>query len=162
MQLKRGLDGFWVAHPAFVRPGIALVAAWRAQQRGEPSRLAELVRALVPDPSEHPALLQFVAAEDVAGLEPGDPLYPRRVLAADIDPKRVPSNADDAEVAYNIFQALQYLADWLSGNGCVALPALLRNANGKDIFVRVHPPARHPAAAAVICKSIDALVTVTS
>ena len=38
---------------------------------------------------------------------------------------------------YNIFQALQYLADWLCGNGCVALPAKLINQTGEDVFVRI-------------------------
>ena len=48
-QLKRGLDGFWVAHPDFVRIGIALVEAWK-QQQADPSGtvLHDLVRALVP------------------------------------------------------------------------------------------------------------------
>ena len=32
-QLRRGLDGFWVAHPSFVRIGVALVAAWRRRER---------------------------------------------------------------------------------------------------------------------------------
>ena len=47
------------------------------------------------------------------------------------------ANHDPREVRYNIFQALQYLADWLSGNGCVALPAVLQNQSGEDVFVRI-------------------------
>ena len=60
-QLKRGLDGFWVAHPDFVRIGIALVEAWK-QQQADPSGtvLHDLVRALVPIESEHAPLLAFI------------------------------------------------------------------------------------------------------
>ena len=39
-------------------------------------------------------------------------------LAADIAVSDVIENHDPEEVRYNVFQALQYLADWLSGNGC--------------------------------------------
>jgi malate synthase len=46
------------------------------------------------------------------------------------------ANDDPEEVRYNIFQALQYLADWLRGNGCVALPAKLK-LGSKPVFVRV-------------------------
>jgi hypothetical protein len=49
----------------------------------------------------------------------------------------VVANHDPEEVRYNVFQALQYLADWLSGNGCVALPATLRSARGETVAVRV-------------------------
>ena len=41
------------------------------------------------------------------------------------------------QVRYNIFQALQYITDWLGGNGCVALPASLTNKSGKKVFVRI-------------------------
>ncbi|MGB0639858.1 MAG: hypothetical protein ACPGTU_11025, partial [Myxococcota bacterium] len=34
-------------------------------------------------------------------------------------------------------QALQYLADWLRGNGCVALPAKMKNGSGETVFVRI-------------------------
>ena len=59
---------------------------------------------------------------DVEGLPADDPLYLRGVLAADLKESDVIANNDEAEVRYNIFQALQYLADWLCGNGCVAYP----------------------------------------
>jgi malate synthase len=59
------------------------------------------------------------------------------VLAADLGTSQVIANHDPAEVRYNIFQALQYLADWLTGNGCVALPATLRRATGEKVFVRI-------------------------
>ncbi|MBC7980867.1 MAG: hypothetical protein H7Y36_09920, partial [Armatimonadetes bacterium] len=120
-QLKRGLNGFWVAHPAFVRTGLAMMEAWR---RGKET-LTQLVKALVPDSSEHGPLLDFVFADDAGGLDADDPRYLRSVLAANIGISEVIANDDPQEVRYNIFQALQYLCDWLSGNGCVALPATM-------------------------------------
>ena len=59
------------------------------------------------------------------------------MLAADIEVSDVIANHDELEVRYNVFQALQYLADWLCGNGCVALPAQLTNRNGEPVFVRI-------------------------
>eukprot|EP00903_Cladosiphon_okamuranus_P003567 g3565.t1 len=132
-QLKRGLNGFWVAHPAFVRTGLALVEAWR---RGAET-VTELIKTLVPDPLEHAPLLRFVFSEDAAGLDHTDPNYARGVLAATIEVSDVIANDDPEEVRYNIFQALQYLCDWLCGNGCVALPTTMENAKGETVFVRV-------------------------
>ncbi len=137
-QMKRDLDGFWVAHPDFVRIGIALVEAWRRYDANpEDAALADLVCALVPDPVEQAPLLAFVFGEDVPGLELEDPRYPRAVLAATLPVSTVIANDDPEEIRYNIFQALQYLADWLLGNGCVALPATLTNARGQKIPVRI-------------------------
>ena len=136
-QLKRGLDGFWVAHPDFVRIGIALVEAWRQQQAAPTSTvLHDLVRALVPLESEHPALLAFIDGPDIEKLDESDSRYLRAVLASEIGLSPVIANDDPEEVRYNIFQALQYLADWLSGNGCVALPTKLKLGD-KPVFVRV-------------------------
>jgi malate synthase len=137
-QMKRGLDGFWVAHPDFVRIGIALVEAWRRHERdpSDPS-LSDLVQALVPDPVEQEPLLKFVFGPDVPGLAQDDPRYLRGVLAADIAVSEVIANDDPEEVRYNVFQALQYLAAWLGGTGCVALPATLTNARGEAVFVRI-------------------------
>ncbi|CAN0594658.1 unnamed protein product, partial [Laminaria digitata] len=132
-QLKRGLNGFWVAHPAFVRTGLALVEAWR---RGKDT-LTALIKALVPDPAEHVPLLDFVFSEDIKGLDTNDPRYLRSVLAATIEVSDVIANDDPEEVRYNVFQALQYLCDWLCGNGCVALPTTMDNAKGETVFVRV-------------------------
>ena len=137
-QMKRGLDGFWVAHPDFVRIGIALVQAWRRHERNpEDGSLHELIVALVPDPIEQEPLLAFVFGPDVPGLDAADPRYPRAVLAATLETSPVIANDDPEEVRYNIFQALQYLADWLMGNGCVALPASLRNQRGETVAVRI-------------------------
>ena len=137
-QLRRGLDGFWVAHPDFVRIGIALCEAWR-RRRQDPTdtTLFALIGALVPDPAEAPRLLAFLTSDDAPGLAPEDPRYLRAVLAAELGGSDVVANHDPEEVRYNVFQALQYLADWLSGNGCVALPASLRAANGEPVPVRV-------------------------
>ena len=137
-QLKRGLDGFWVAHPDFVRIGIALVQAWEeAQAASDNAVLHALVRALVPDAAEHDALIAFIDGPDIERLAEDDPLYLRAVLASNLGVSDVIANDDPEEVRYNVFQALQYLADWLRGNGCVALPATMTNASGETVFVRI-------------------------
>ena len=137
-QLKRKLNGFWVAHPAFVRPGIALVQAWGISAANSENRtLKALVKALVPDDLEYENLMEFIHSPDVPGLEKDDPLYGRGVLAASIAMSEVIANNDPEEVRYNVFQALQYITDWLSGNGCVALPATMTNAKGEKVFVRI-------------------------
>jgi malate synthase len=138
MQMKRGLDGYWVAHPDFVRIGIAVVEAWRRQERDPADdALVRLVCALVPDPAEQAPLLAFVAGPDAPGLAQDDPRYRRAVLAAELGGSSVIANHDPEEVRYNVFQAVQYLADWLCGNGCVALPATMRNARGEVVNVRI-------------------------
>lgn len=137
-QLKRGLDGFWVAHPDFVRTGIALVEAferWQADPQSDV--LARLIAELVPDPLERAPLLAFVEGDDVDGLQEDDPNYLRAVLAASIETSDIMANHDPREVRYNVFQAIQYLADWLRGSGAVALPATIKNARGEDVFVRI-------------------------
>jgi len=137
-QLRRGLTGFWVAHPDFVRVGIALVEAFRRLERDPAdSTLGRLVAELVPEAAEREVLASFLRAPDVPGLDEGDPRYLRAVLAADLAMSPVIRNDDPEEVRYNVFQALQYLADWLGGNGCVALPATLRDVHGEPVFVRV-------------------------
>jgi malate synthase len=138
-QLKRGLQGFWVAHPDFVRVGMALTQAWKEQQTaGKTSKiLSETIISLVPNPAEHTRLIEFAFGPDVPGLDHDDPLYPRAVLAATLEKSDVISNDDPREVRYNVFQALQYITDWLCGNGCVALPAAMTNADGESVFVRV-------------------------
>jgi malate synthase len=137
-QMKRDLDGFWVAHPNFVRIGLALVEGFkRHKENPDDTSLHELVCSLVPNPKEQESLLAFVFGPDVDGLEEDDILYERGVLAADIEVSDVIANDDEQEVRYNIFQAVQYLADWLCGNGCVALPAKMKNNDGEDVFVRI-------------------------
>lgn len=137
-QMKRGLDGFWIAHPDFVRIAVALVEAWRRRSRDPAdTTLTRLIAVLVPDPLELVRLQAFVEGPDIQGLDKDSPFYLRAVLAAEKDRSPVIANDDPEEVRYNIFQALQYLADWLCGNGCVALPAFMKNARGERVPVRI-------------------------
>lgn len=123
IQMKRGLSGFWVAHPDFVRLGLALVAGWKAyEEKKDFSKLQSLVTDLL-EPKYHKQILDFIVGPDVVGLDREDSHYPRSLLVADIKESSVIANNDPDEVRYNVFQSLQYLTDWLSGNGCVALPA---------------------------------------
>lgn len=121
-QMKRDLSGFWVAHPDFVRIGMALVQAWKVYQSGDKSKLESLVKALL-DEKYHAEILKFIYGPDIQGLDINDPLYPRSLLVADIKESNFIANNHPDEIRYNVFQSLQYLTDWLSGNGCVALPA---------------------------------------
>lgn len=134
-QLRRGLHGMWVAHPDFVRPGIALVRAWRRRERDplDPA-LHDLVRAWVPDAEDCARLLAFVDGPD-PGI--GNLHGARSLLAADLGQSQVIANHDPQEVRTNVVQALHYLTDWLRGNGCVALPATLRDARGNAVPVRI-------------------------
>jgi len=121
-QLKRNLSGFWVAHPDFVRLGMALVEAWKSYVKGDRAPLEAMVRSLLG--KEHQEeILGFIHGPDLVGLSLDDSLYPRSLLVADIKESSTIANNDPEEIRYNVFQSLQYLTDWLCGNGCVALPA---------------------------------------
>lgn len=120
-QMKRHLSGFWVAHPDFVRIGIALVIAWQKHATGQKEALRSLVEGLLVG-AHREEILRFIEAEDVAGLPMEDAGYVRSLIVADIKQSDFIANDDPEEIRYNVFQSLQYLADWLSGNGCVALP----------------------------------------
>jgi len=120
-QMKRGLDGFWVAHPDFVRLGLAMVEAWKFYKNGDPSKIESLVRSLLK-PAFQEEVLQFVFGPDVASLDPADARFGRALIVSDLKQSEVLANNDPEEVRFNVFQTLQYLADWLCGNGCVALP----------------------------------------
>ncbi len=124
-QMKRDLTGFWVAHPDFVRLGIALVEAWRQHAEGKSEALKELVTSLLQK-SYHKEILDFVFGDDIKGLDQDDPNYVRALMVADIKESDYIANNHPDEIRYNVFQSLQYLTDWLSGNGCVALPAIVR------------------------------------
>jgi allantoicase/malate synthase len=130
-QLKRGLTGFWVAHPDFVRLGMALVQAWRHHEQGDGGPLRAVVEGMLA-PARAARILEFIARPDVKGLDHEDPGYVRALLVADLEESKALPNGHPDEVRYNIFQALQYLADWLAGNGCVALPA---HVNGTPVRV---------------------------
>ncbi|WP_028581678.1 aldolase/citrate lyase/malate synthase family protein [Desulfogranum japonicum] len=123
-QFRRGLDGFWVAHPDFVRIGIALVQAWQAYSQGSQESLRQLINGVLAAPHNQ-EVLDFLELPDVESLDYDDPRFPRALIAADLAESATIANNDEQEVRYNIFQSLQYLADWLAGNGCVALPASL-------------------------------------
>jgi malate synthase len=139
IQLKRGLHGFWVAHPDFVRPGIALTWAWKKyNENTQNDDLKRLIEALLPEsPIEQSDIWDFILKEDDDIFEKDDPLYNRSLLAGNIQSSSICKNNDPEEVRYNIYQSLQYFVDWLGGNGCVALPATLRDRGGKEIFVRI-------------------------
>lgn len=130
-QMKRGLSGFWVAHPDFVRLGLALVSAWKLHSEGDPSKLEELVKSLLKE-KFHKEVLDFIHGPDIKGLDKCDPLYARSLIVADLKESTYIANNHPDEVRYNVFQSLQYLTDWLSGNGCVALPA---NVGGVPVRV---------------------------
>ncbi len=121
-QMKRDLSGFWVAHPDFVRIGVALTEAWKSYAEGKKENLETLVTSLLV-PKFHKEILDFIKGPDLAGLDIEDVLYPRSLLVADIKESNFIANNHPDEIRFNVFQSLQYLTDWLSGNGCVALPA---------------------------------------
>ncbi len=121
-QLKRDLSGFWVAHPDFVRLGLAMVEGWKLYLSGDKQKLETLVKELL-DPIHHKEILDFISGPDIEGLKTDDPLYKRSLLVADIKESTFIANNHPDEIRYNVFQSLQYITDWLSGNGCVALPA---------------------------------------
>jgi allantoicase/malate synthase len=121
-QFKRDLSGFWVAHPDFVRLGLALVEAWNIHKTGDSSKLDTLVTSLLHK-EHHQEILSFIHGADIQGLDKNDPLYPRSLIVADIKESTYIANNHPDEIRYNVFQSLQYITDWLSGNGCVALPS---------------------------------------
>jgi allantoicase/malate synthase len=124
-QMKRGLTGFWVAHPDFIRLGLALVQAWKLREAGEPAPLGQLCREILDEPHAR-EIEAFIERADIVGLTPGQPGYVRKLLVADLEQSDTIANHDPEEIRYNVFQSLQYLVDWLSGNGCVALPAIVK------------------------------------
>ena len=143
-QFFRGLDGFWVAHPDFVRLGIAIVAALRLENDSaaaaeENGHLFRLIDEVLTGEQDRADVKAFVRRGDrhIGVLNPSDPLYNRALLAADVEMSTHIANDDIEEVRYNVFQALQYLVDWLKGNGCVALPANLERSDGESVPVRV-------------------------
>ena len=123
-QLKRNLTGFWVAHPDFVRIGLALIEAWKQHVAGDTTRLERLVKDLL-DTKYHSEVLDFILGADIEGLSIDDPLYMRSLIVADVNESRYVANNHPEEIRYNVFQSLQYFTEWLCGNGCVALPALI-------------------------------------
>ena len=121
-QMKRDLSGFWVAHPDFVRLGLALVEAWKFHKNGDSSKLEKMVTSLLEE-KYHKEILDFIHGPDIKGLDKDDPMFPRSLIVADLKESDFIANNHPDEIRYNVFQSLQYITDWLSGNGCVALPA---------------------------------------
>jgi malate synthase len=120
-QFKRDLTGFWVAHPDFVRLGLALVEAWNIHKKGNSVPLHTMVTSLL-DKKYHQEILDFIKGPDFEGLNKNDPMYARSLIVADLKESNYIANNHPDEIRYNIFQTLQYITDWLTGNGCVALP----------------------------------------
>lgn len=121
-QMKRDLSGFWVAHPDFVRLGLALLEAWKFHAKGDSKKLETLVKELL-DEKYHKEILDFIHGPDIKGLDKENPMYARSLIVADMRESDFIANNHPDEIRYNVFQSLQYITDWLSGNGCVALPA---------------------------------------
>lgn len=130
-QLKRNLTGFWVAHPDFVRMGIALVLAWQEKENDQGLKLDRLLRALLSE-SHYLDVRKFIDSEDVKGLNKSDSNYVRSLIVADIKESDFIANNHPDEIRYNVFQCLQYVTDWLCGRGCVALPT---NISGTSVRV---------------------------
>jgi malate synthase len=125
-QLRRDLTGFWVAHPDFVRLGMALVEAWKRHQGGDSAPLFELIDGVLNERFQQ-EVREFIAAEDVGSFAKDHPQYVRSLLVADLKESDFIANNHPDEIRYNVFQTLQYLVDWLSGNGCVALPTVIES-----------------------------------
>jgi len=121
-QMKRNLSGFWIAHPDFVRIGMAIVESWKFYKTGDESKLKDLIDGLLND-KYRKEIWEFVKAQDITGLDLKDELYPRSLIVADMKESTFIANNHPDEIRYNVFQSLQYLTDWLTGNGCVALPS---------------------------------------
>ena len=130
-QLKRDLTGFWVAHPDFVRLGLAITEAWKLYAAGKQQPLFDLTKGIFID-KYRKEVDQFIRGDDIVGLDKTNPNYVRSLLVADIKESDYISGNHPDEIRYNVFQSLQYLTDWLSGNGCVALPTIIN-----DIPVRI-------------------------
>lgn len=124
-QMKRNLSGYWVAHPDFIRIGIAIVEAWKFYAKGEEEKLKGIIDGLLNEKYAK-EIWDFVKSEDIESLDIDDPMYARKLIVADIKESDFIANNHPDEVAYNVFQMLQYLTDWLSGNGCVALPTQIQ------------------------------------
>jgi malate synthase len=125
-QLRRDLTGFWVAHPDFMRLGLSIVEAWN-QSRNDPQKtnLTQLIRDVLQAPFAD-EVIKFMNTPDIEGLDPKEPHYARSLVVADIKESDFIANNHPDEIRYNIFQSLQYLADWLAGRGCVALPTTIQ------------------------------------
>lgn len=124
-QMKRNLSGYWVAHPDFIRIGIAIVEAWKFYAKGQEDKLKGIINGLLNEKYAK-EIWDFVKADDIESLDIDDEMYARKLIVADIKESDFIANNHPDEIRYNVFQMLQYLTDWLSGNGCVALPTQIQ------------------------------------
>ena len=125
-QLGRGLTGFWVADPAFMRIGVALSEAVSRSLDDEGSILSELLSNIILDEVKRKDLLNIARREAAAShVEVHTSDYARILLAADLKPPPVRLVHLIEEVRFNVFQSIQYLAAWLSGEACVSLPVTI-------------------------------------
>lgn len=141
-QMKRELDGFWVAHPDFMPYGKAIIQAYREDPTNF-SILAELVDAVITNQEDRKALMAFFSQKDTVAVAKDD----LRAIAAmnltgsedpRVDPSRRISHHNlETEVHYNIHQAFNYILSSLHGNGCVALSSYLFDMSGAKVDVRV-------------------------
>jgi len=122
-QLRRGLTGFWIAHPPFIRYSLALVEAWKQK---DPKKLEELALAIL-NKNYHQEILDFLRSPDVESLKFDHPLYPRSLIIADLKESKVIANNDPKEIRYNVTQSLHYLAHWIAGNTNSALSSTIQN-----------------------------------
>lgn len=123
-QLRRGLTGFWLADPRYVRVATAIALTW---DKDMPA-FEQLVKETLLDKFHQEEILAFAQGQDPAGpVEVGAPNFARSLVVANVAESAQVANNDPEEIRYNIFQSLQYLADWLAGNGCVGLPARVDN-----------------------------------
>jgi len=126
-QLKRGLRGFWVADPRYIRVSMAIVKAF---DLGEEC-MVKLIKEVVDEKYQN-EIIEFSRGKDVSSLEVENKRFPRSLIVSDVRESIHLSNSDPDEVRFNVFQTLQYITDWLRGNGCVALP---NRVSDVDMFV---------------------------
>lgn len=123
-QLKRGLKGIWVPHSDFVRPGLALFEAWKLfEETKDKNAIIELINGYIVDKKKVSSLVNFVFGPDAGAFKKQTP---EALIVADLG-KSINLNNSIDNIRYNTFQSLQYLADWLAGNGCVSLPGKIQN-----------------------------------
>src|SRR5262245_561148 len=98
---------------------------------GKTEPLLTLVKSLLHE-KYHKEIEDYIQSDDIDRLNKEDSNYVRSLIVVDIKESDFIANNHPDEIRYNVFQSLQYLTDWLSGNGCVALPAIV---NGVPVRV---------------------------
>ena len=98
-----------------------MAIAWEHRLNDKPEYLNDLVDDLLEEPYRQ-EIKDFIESKDIEGLDFTNEMFARSLIVSDIKESDFIKNNDPEEVRYNVFQTLQYLTDWLCGNGCVALP----------------------------------------